>query len=142
MAKEGQGLVKACSLGPRHSLPWPGTGLPVMTSLPGPCLLRVPGSSQQSQLPAIAPLRGTCGSDGVEATAAQPSGPRAEATGMGLFPWPQWQKGHTLTREKKVYSLLGAGTQSDSRLLKGVVICTHIGLMTVAWGKLRGHIQS
>ena len=55
----------------------PRPELPVVAAVPGPCPLGVPGSSQKSQLPATAPLRGTCGSDGWRAQASSdPPGPQ------------------------------------------------------------------
>lgn len=69
MAQQGQGLGSRLLLGrgslgpltqPVQARPW----LPVIAAVPGPCPLGVLGSSQKSQLPATAPLRGMCGSDG------------------------------------------------------------------------------
>lgn len=66
-AQENLGLgLRSDSLVPRHSLPCPR--LPVMPAVPGPCPLGSQGSFQWSLLPATVPLRGMCGSDGVEVT--------------------------------------------------------------------------
>lgn len=97
VTQEGQGLSPRLLLGtllsgflpgaPDAACPRAGLELPVRTAVPGPCPVGAPGSCQWSWLPATAPLRGTCGSDGQRAQASSgpppptPSAPELEPWG-------------------------------------------------------------
>lgn len=80
--------------------PWPGLELPVIAAVPGPCPVGAPGSSQLPQLPATAPLRGMCGSDGQRAQGGSDP-PKARA--LESVPLPMdtvARKAHTVWGER------------------------------------------
>lgn len=125
--QEGQGLSPRLLLGTLLSgflpgaldadCPRAGLELPVRTAVPGPCPVGAPGSCQWSWLPATAPLRGTCGSDGQRAQASSgppPPTPRAGALGSVLSPWTQQPGRPTRAGEQGACAPLQAGTQRST----------------------------
>lgn len=91
----------------------PGPELPVVAAAPGPCPLGVPGSSQKPQLPATAPLRGTCGSDGWRAQGSSDlPGPQHRRPGEGPLPVAVMaREAHTARGERQVLPSAGWHTR-------------------------------
>lgn len=152
VTREGQGLSPKLLLGTLLSgflpgaldaaAPRAGLQLPVRAAVPGPFPVGAPGSSQWSWLPATAPLRGTCGSDGQRAQASSGPPPRAhpepQSWSPGERPLPMdmaARKAHPGWGARCMRGSAGWHTEVHSRPQER---CPHRGLMEAAWEAVLG----